>query len=109
MRCDTVLRYSAFTDCGGKNPSTVPYCSNASQQCGTVSESVGASRGTAFLYAESGDGVSGWVKPNLGLAEWKGSTANNIVNIGGMTTGVRGVFHSSSFTSIRSCGCEQCA
>lgn len=31
-------------------------------------------------YAESHDGVV-WEKPNLGLQEWNGSTANNLINI----------------------------
>ncbi len=31
-------------------------------------------------YAESHDGVA-WEKPNLGLQEWNGSTANNLINI----------------------------
>jgi len=32
-------------------------------------------------YAESDDGIH-WRKPNLGLQEWNGSTANNLLNFG---------------------------
>src|SRR5258708_1389816 len=34
--------------------------------------------GSAYCYAESSDGIH-WVKPNLGLFEWKGSKANNVI------------------------------
>ena len=40
----------------------------------------------ALLYAESTDGVS-WVKPNLNLVEFEGSTENNIVGGVNGTTG----------------------
>eukprot|EP00035_Acanthoeca_spectabilis_P032284 m.18167 g.18167 ORF g.18167 m.18167 type:complete len:543 (+) comp5277_c0_seq1:92-1720(+) len=78
--------YSAFTSCS-KPKETVPYCNNAPQTCGTPTEASHADRGTGFLYAESVDGLV-WTKPNLNLTEWNGSKDNNIIDIGGMTTGV---------------------
>merc|ERR1712032_362181 len=80
--------YSAFTSCS-KPKSEVPFCDNAPQQCGslTATEKNSASRGTGFLYAESEDGIS-WTKPNLGMTEWKGSKANNLIELDGMTTGI---------------------
>ena len=78
--------YSAFTNCS-KPKESVPYCNNAPQTCGSASASVKASRGTGFLYAESDDGIS-WVKPHLGLVDWKGSKDNNLIELDGMTTQV---------------------
>jgi len=78
--------YSAFTSCS-KPKESVPFCNNASQTCGTPSSSSKASRGTGLLYAESDDGLT-WVKPSLGLVDWKGSKNNNLVMNDGMTTGV---------------------
>ena len=78
--------YSAFTSCS-KPRESVPYCNNAPQTCGTASPHKKAERGTALLYAESDDCVV-WRKPDLGLTSWNGSTANNLVELGGMTTGV---------------------
>merc|ERR1712070_628505 len=46
-----------------------------------------ASRGTGLLYAESDDGIT-WTKPNLGMTDWKGSKANNLIETDGMTTGI---------------------
>ena len=40
----------------------------------------------ALLYAESTDGIT-WVKPNLNLVEFEGSTENNIVGGVNGTTG----------------------
>lgn len=72
--------YSTFTSCS-KPKTTVPYCNNASQKCGSVAPGENkADRGTAFLYAESSDGIN-WVKPNLGLVDWKGNKNNNIIGI----------------------------
>src|SRR5262249_48193231 len=46
---------------------------------------------TYVLYAESDDGVN-WVKPNLGLHDYKGSKANNISAVGeGCGIGFAGV------------------
>ncbi len=79
--------YSAFTNCT-KPKSKVPMCDNAPQTCGTPTPPMAygkAGRGEGFLYAESDDGLA-WTKPNLGRVSWKGSTDNNLVEIGGMTT-----------------------
>lgn len=46
-----------------------------------------AGRGSGFLYAESRDGIT-WVKPNLGMTDWKGSKDNNLIETNGMTTGI---------------------
>ena len=46
---------------------------------------------TGTLYAESTDGVL-FVKPSLGIVEWNGSTANNIVLDAGSNDYNRGVF-----------------
>lgn len=40
-----------------------------------------------LLYAESKDGLH-WIKPNLGLVEWEGSTKNNIIMTGKHGIGV---------------------
>ena len=40
----------------------------------------GRETGGALAYAESDDGVT-WVKPSLGLCDFNGSTANNLLNI----------------------------
>ena len=90
--------YSAFTTCS-KPKDQVPFCNNAPQKCGTTNAQ-GGHRGSGFLYAESDDGIN-WVKPSLGLQEWKGSTENNLIKLdlgkgdgalgkgdGGMTTGI---------------------
>ena len=83
--------YSAFTTCS-KDKSTVPFCNNAPQQCGTTNQK-GGSRGSGFLYAESDDGVT-WEKPALGLQKFKGQDTNMIDfaatsrGYGGMTTGI---------------------
>lgn len=56
---------------------------------------------TSFCYAESEDGIH-WIKPNLGLFEYKGSTANNIlfrqIGVGASRSRVHGsgVFFDSS-------------
>ncbi len=39
-----------------------------------------------FVYYESDDGIA-WRRPNLGIVEWNGSRANNIVNIFGTDGG----------------------
>lgn len=78
--------YSAFTSCS-KPKTSVPYCNNASQTCGSVAGSSHAGRGIGLLYAESLDGIS-WTKPNLNLTEWKGSKMNNLLELDGMTTGI---------------------
>eukprot|EP00756_Hemistasia_phaeocysticola_P054359 Hpha_TRINITY_DN30288_c0_g1::TRINITY_DN30288_c0_g1_i1::g.27025::m.27025 len=81
--------YSSFTNCS-KPKEEIPMCNNAPQQCGSVSPTTSyskAGRGEAFLYAESDDGIH-WTKPNLGMTEWKGSKANNLIELGGMTTQV---------------------
>eukprot|EP01079_Euglenida_sp_SAG-EU17-18_P005303 gene5304-948_t len=79
--------YSTFTSCS-KPKGTVPFCNNVPQQCGSAAGNTGgASRGTALLYAESADGFN-WTKPDLGVAVWNGSAANNIVKVGGMACGV---------------------
>lgn len=80
--------YSAFTSCS-KNKQTVPFCNNASQTCGSVTDTSknSAGRGTGLLYAESDDGIV-WTKPNLNRTTWKGSKANNLIELDGMTTGV---------------------
>ena len=46
---------------------------------------------TGTLYAESKDGLT-FVKPSLGIVEWNGSTANNIVLDAGSNDYNRGVF-----------------
>jgi hypothetical protein len=46
---------------------------------------------TATLYAESADGVA-FLKPNLGVVSWNGSSANNIVLDAGAMEGNRGVY-----------------
>jgi len=81
--------YSAFTSCA-KPKTEVPFCNNASQQCGSVndlSKNDGIDRGSGFLYAESDDGIT-WTKPNLNLTEWKGNKQNNLIELDGMTTGI---------------------
>ena len=56
---------------------------------------------TSFCYAESEDGIR-WVKPNLGLISYKGSTENNIlfrqIGVGASRSRVHGsgVFYDSS-------------
>lgn len=56
---------------------------------------------TSFCYAESEDGIS-WVKPNLGLINYKGNTENNIlfrqIGVGASRSRVHGsgVFYDSS-------------
>jgi hypothetical protein len=80
--------YSAFTSCS-KNKTEVPFCNNAPQKCGSktnTSKNHGG-RGTGLLYAESEDGIT-WTKPDLGITEWKGSKANNLIELEGMTTGI---------------------
>eukprot|EP01047_Picozoa_sp_COSAG01_P008454 COSAG01_NODE_334_length_18708_cov_49.649686_5_plen_162_part_00 len=80
--------------------SQVPYCDNrAVPQCSNAGAAGfghphGGQRGSGFLYAESDDGIH-WVKPDLGLQSWKGSTRNNLIKLalnasgdGGMTTGI---------------------
>ena len=57
------------------------------QTCGTTAGASHAGRGSGFLYAESDDGVS-WYKPSLNKTVWKGSTANNLIENSGMTTGI---------------------
>ena len=78
--------YSAFTSCS-KPKESVPYCNNAPQTCGSTTNlsKNHADRGSGLLYAESDDGIT-WVKPNLNRTLWKGSTANNLIELGGMTT-----------------------
>jgi hypothetical protein len=76
--------YSAFTSCS-KPKTTIPYCNNAPQTCGSRSNGSKASRGSGLLYAESDDGIT-WTKPNLGMTEWKGSKDNNLIELSGMTT-----------------------
>lgn len=78
--------YSAFTSCS-KPKTDVPFCNNAPQKCGSASAHVKAGRGTGLLYAESTDGIT-WTKPNLGMTDWKGSKANNLIEKDGMTTGI---------------------
>jgi len=80
--------YSAFTSCS-KPMHEVPFCDNRPAQCGSfVNHSDNhASRGIGLLYAESDDGVA-WVKPDLNMTDWKGSKANNLIELGGMTTGI---------------------
>ena len=80
--------YSAFTSCS-KDKSTVPFCNNQPQKCGT-DNTRGGSRGSGFLYAESDDGFE-WTKPNLGMAEFpkgSGNKNNNLLENDGMTTGI---------------------
>ena len=80
--------YSAFTSCS-KDKSTVPFCNNQPQKCGTDNQR-GGSRGSGFLYAESDDGFE-WTKPNLGMAEFpkgSGNKNNNLLENDGMTTGI---------------------
>ena len=79
--------YSAFTDCGGKPKTEVPYCNNAPQTCGSTNGGSKASRGSGLLFAESDDGIV-WTKPDLNMTDWKGSKANNLIELGGMTTQV---------------------
>jgi hypothetical protein len=58
---------------------------------------------TATLYAESADGVM-FLKPNLGVVSWNGSSENNIVLDAGAMEGNRGVFldlHGDTNTSRR--------
>lgn len=80
--------YSAFTSCSAPK-TAVPYCNNAPQQCGSVTDTAKnhAGRGSGLLYAESDDGIT-WTKPNLNKTMWKGSTANNLLELDGMTTGI---------------------
>ena len=42
--------------------------------------------------AESADGLTGWLKPSLGVVAWNGSKANNIVVDAGNADGNRGVY-----------------
>ena len=51
--------------------------------------------GVALCYAESEDGVT-WRKPELGLSDWQGSRANNIV-LGRELTGSRGLIGAAVF------------
>ena len=51
--------------------------------------------GVVLCYAESEDGLS-WRKPELGLQEWNGSRANNIV-LGRELTGPRGLMGAAVF------------
>ena len=53
------------------------------------------SYGRVLCYAESEDGVA-WRKPQLGLSEWDGSRANNIV-LGRELTGPRGLLGTAVF------------
>ena len=53
------------------------------------------SYGRVLCYAESADGVT-WRKPELGLSEWNGSRANNIV-LGRELTGPRGLLGTAVF------------
>lgn len=84
--------YSTFTSCS-KPKHLVPECDNAPQKCGTMHPKgfwggfSGIKFGRAFAYAESSDGYN-WSKPPLGLVSWNGSTANNLLRIGGMASGV---------------------
>jgi hypothetical protein len=81
--------YSTFTNCS-KPKTEIPMCNNEPQECGSVSPPTPygkAGRGEGFLYAESDDGIV-WTKPDLNMTEWKGSKANNLIELGGMTTQV---------------------
>eukprot|EP00966_Prymnesium_polylepis_P115942 2679989-Prymnesium_polylepis.1 len=81
--------YSSFTNCS-KAKDKIPMCNNVPQQCGSATPSTSyseAGRGEALLYAESDDGIT-WRKPDLGLIDWKGSKANNLIELDGMTTQV---------------------
>jgi len=77
--------YSAFTSCA-KPQKTIPFCDNEPNQCGSkLPNNNHAGRGSGFLYAESDDGLT-WTKPDLNLTAWKGSKANNLLELDGMTT-----------------------
>lgn len=63
--------YSTFTTDNGSAPFT-----REERKARDYEPSV--NRVVSLCYAESSDGVN-WIKPNLGITEWNGSTKNNII------------------------------
>ena len=95
--------YNSNIQCVQGKPNPGPgFCPHLGYPAQWLPSIMGKER-TATLYAESADGVA-FLKPNLGVVSWNGSSENNIVLDAGAMEGNRGVFldlHGDTNTSRR--------